>query len=46
MNNSTNSKILEILSKLDQNKLNQVNNVLNNLSKDDLNKILSLINKK
>lgn len=45
MNNSPNLKILDILSKLDQSKLNQVNNVLNSLSKDELNKIMNLLNK-
>lgn len=45
MNNIINSKLLEMLSSIDKNKLNQLNNVLNNISKDDLNTIITLLEK-
>lgn len=45
MNNMINSKLLEMLSNIDKNKLAQLNSVLNNISKDDLNTIVSLLEK-
>ncbi|MEG0073057.1 MAG: hypothetical protein RR922_00185 [Clostridia bacterium] len=45
MNNLLNSKLVDMLSGIDKNKLNQLNRILTNLSKDDLNNIVQLLEK-
>ena len=45
MNNMINSKLLEMLSGIDKNKMSQLSSVLNNISKEDLNTIISLLEK-
>lgn len=45
MNSMLNSKLLELLSTIDKDKLNQVSRMLQNMSKDDLNNLASLLGK-
>lgn len=43
MNNMLNSKLLNLLSGVDKNRLEQVSNIINNMSKEDLNNIVSML---
>ncbi|MBR1883489.1 MAG: hypothetical protein IJ809_00825 [Clostridia bacterium] len=42
-NNIMGSKLLELLSGIDKNKLEEASRVLNSMSKDDLNSIVSML---
>ncbi|MBR5227421.1 MAG: hypothetical protein IKV94_02145 [Clostridia bacterium] len=43
MNNILNSKLLELLSGVDKNQLEQVSNIVKNMSKDDLNNLTRML---
>ena len=45
MNNMLNSKLLELLGTIDKNKLEQVSKMVQNMSRDDLNNLVSMLNK-
>ena len=44
-NNQIGSKLLEILAGIDKNKLEEAGKMLNNMSKDDLNNIITMLSK-
>ena len=44
-NNIMGSKLLELLASIDKNKLEEASKMLSNMSKDDLNNIMSMISK-
>ncbi len=43
MNNMLNSKLLELLSGVDKDKLEQVSNMVKNMSKEDLNNLTNML---
>lgn len=43
VNNMLNPKLLELLSTVDKQKLEQVSNMVKNMSKDDINNLLNLL---
>lgn len=43
MNNMLNPKLLELLSGVDRNKLEQVSNIIKNMSPEDLNNIANML---
>lgn len=43
MNNMLNSKLLNLLAGVDKNRLEQVSNIINNMSKEDLNNIVNML---
>lgn len=43
MNSMMNSKLLELLSNVDKDKLNQVSRMVQNMSKDDLNNLAKML---
>lgn len=43
VNNILNSKLLELLSGVDKNQLEQVSNIVKNMSKDDLNNLTRML---
>ena len=43
MNNMLNSKLLELLSGVDRSKLEQVSNMVKNMSPEDLNNIVNML---
>lgn len=43
MNNMLNSKLLELLSGVDRNKLEQVSNMVKNMSPEDLNNLTNML---
>lgn len=45
MNMMLNSKLLEMLSTIDKSKIEQVSKLVQNMSKDDLNNLISMLNK-
>lgn len=45
MNDMINSKLLELLTKVDRNKIEQVSKMVNNMSKDDLNNLIGMLGK-
>lgn len=45
MNSMLNSKLLELLSTIDKDKLNQVSRMVQNMSKDDLNNLANMLGK-
>lgn len=44
MNNMLNSNLLNLLAGVDKNKLEQVSQMVRNMSKDDLNNLVSMLN--
>lgn len=44
MNNMLNSKLFELLSGVDKSKLEQVSKMVNNMSKEDLNNLVGMLN--
>ena len=45
MNMMLNSKLLELLGTIDKSKVEQVSKMVQNMSKDDLNNLVSMLNK-
>ncbi len=45
MNNMLNSKLFDMLKTIDKNKLEQVSKMVQNMSKEDLNNLVSMLNK-
>lgn len=45
MNMMLNSKLLEMLGTIDKSKIEQVSKLVQNMSKDDLNNLVSMLNK-
>lgn len=45
MNNMVNSKLLELLSTIDKNKIEQVSKMVQNMSSDDLNNLVRMLSK-
>ncbi len=45
MNMMLNSKLLEMLGTIDKSKIEQVSKLVQNMSKDDLNNLISMLNK-
>lgn len=43
MNNMLNSNLLNLLAGVDKNKLEQVSNIVKNMSKDDLNNLVNML---
>lgn len=45
MNNMLNSKLFDMLKTIDKNKLEQVSKMVQNMSKEDLNNLVTMLNK-
>lgn len=45
MNNMLNSKLLDLLSTIDKNKIEQVSKMVQNMSSDDLNNLVGMLSK-
>ena len=43
MNNMLNSNLINLLAGVDKNKLEQVSNIVKNMSKDDLNNLVNML---
>ena len=43
MNGMLNSKLLELLGTVDKNKLEQVSNIVRNMSKDDMSNLMNML---
>lgn len=43
MNNMLNAKLLELLNTVDKNKLDQVTNMVKNMSKDDMSNLMGML---